>query len=278
MIKLEVNCSEVPVEFFTFSGGEEQVKIDTSALEKRIQVVEVFAHIKSSKEVMQLVLLTDAIRRLSDNGNVRYYLNMPYVPYARQDRVMEEGEALSIKAFSSIINGLKYDRVFVSDPHSDVTAAVLDNLAVQDQTACFFETMGDYIFTGGVDNNLVVAPDAGARKKAAKIAKCLGFNIIEAGKSRDVKTGQITGTEVYGDVSGKDCLIVDDIADGMATFIYLGEELKKRGAGKVVLFVTHGIFAKGIDIALGKIDEIYCFNPWIENIEGRNVNNIYRTL
>lgn len=266
MIKLEVNCSEVPVEFFTFSGGEEQVKIDTSALEKRIQVVEVFAHIKSSKEVMQLVLLTDAIRRLSDNGNVRYYLNMPYVPYARQDRVMEEGEALSIKAFSSIINGLKYDRVFVSDPHSDVTAAVLDNLVIKDQTECFIETLNDswnkpFRLT---KDTLIVAPDSGSRKKAAKTAKYYGLNLVEAGKVRDVSTGNITGTEVYGDVTGRDCLILDDLCDGGMTFIKLGQELKAKGATKVILYVTHGLFSKGKDVFKGSVDEVICLYDWTE--------------
>lgn len=271
MIKLEVNMQSVPLKFITFSGGEEQVVIDPDNDfgifdQIRVQVVEVIAHIKSSKEVMQLVVLTDAIRRLSDNGNVRYYLNMPYVPYARQDRVMQPGEALSIKAFASIINGLKYDRVFISDPHSDVTAVVIENLVVQDQTACFFEAIDQSNDLRRKQSHeiLVVAPDAGARKKAAKTAKHFGWDLVEAGKVRDVTTGAITGTEVYGDVAGRDCLILDDICDGGMTFIKLGEALKAKGAARVRLYVTHGIFSKGKDVFKGSVDEVICLHDWTE--------------
>ena len=66
-------------------------------------------------------------------------------------------------------------------------------------------------------------------------------------KTRDVMTGKITGFEVYADdLKGKSCIIVDDICDGGGTFAGLAIELRKKGARKVHLIVTHGTFSKGL--------------------------------
>lgn len=263
MLKLEINLQEVPVKFFTFNGGEEQVVIDMSLVPEEPMTVEITAHLKSSIDVMRLVVLADAIRRI-ENYNAKFYLTMPYVPYARQDRVMQEGEALAIKSFANIINSLKFDAVLISDPHSPVTEAVLDNLVIRDQTDCFKQAVSEkFIFLS--DDIVVIAPDAGARKKAAKTAKHYNWELIEAGKTRDVSTGEITGTEIYGDVAGKDCLILDDLCDGGMTFIKLGEALKAKGASNVRLYVTHGIFAKGKEVFKGNVDQIICLYDWTEN-------------
>lgn len=81
-------------------------------------------------------------------------------------------------------------------------------------------------------------------------------------KARNVQTGEITGTEVYGDVKDKVVLIIDDICDGGRTFIELGKVLKERGASKVILYVTHGIFSQGKQVFEGIIDEVYAKHDW----------------
>ena len=72
-------------------------------------------------------------------------------------------------------------------------------------------------------------------------------------------TGNITKTTVlHDDFGGKDCVIVDDICDGGRTFIELAKVLKERGAGKIGLFVTHGIFSQGVGVLFDNgIDFIY---------------------
>ena len=72
----------------------------------------------SADDVMTLVMISDALRQMDVK---EILLTMPYVPYARQDRVCNPGEAFSIKAFSRIINSLEFSSVVVYDPHSDVT-------------------------------------------------------------------------------------------------------------------------------------------------------------
>ncbi|HBT0444870.1 TPA: ribose-phosphate pyrophosphokinase [Klebsiella pneumoniae] len=265
-VELKLNNLVIPVDHFTFKGGEEQVKIDLNHAPKgSIGFVDITAKIKNSTDVMALAMLVDACSRLENlDVHAEFTLNLPYIPYARQDRVMQPGEALSIKVFANIINSLGFDKVIVDDPHSDVSAALLNNVKIrgQHQLVSEVKALGQFLNS----NFVVVAPDAGARKKAQKVADGLRLPLVEAGKVRDVRTGEITGTAVFGDVTGRKCLIVDDIIDGGRTFIALAQALKEKGADYVVLYGTHGIFSYGKQVILeGGVDEIYAYHDWTEN-------------
>ena len=162
---------------------------------------------------MQLLLLTDAVRRVVPN--VPLHLNMPYVPYARQDRVCNPGEALSAKVFCDLINGQAYASVTIADPHSDVVPALLDRVSVVDASVMLAEVLQQSAFARGVT---LLAPDAGARKRVQQLAKKLEVeHIAFADKVRDTKTGRISGTSVSSDLPHLPILVVDDICDGGRT-------------------------------------------------------------
>jgi len=263
-IELRLNNLQVPVEYFTFKGGEEQVKIDTKYAPKGvISFVDITAKIKNSTDVMVLALLVDACSRIENLDNhAQFTLYLPYIPYARQDRVMQPGEALSIKVFANLVNALHFDKVIVDDPHSDVSAALINNVRIRDQSILIAE-FHDQL--AGKDVT-IIAPDAGARKKSQKVSERLRLPLVEAGKVRDVKTNEIAGTAVFGDVEGRECVIVDDICDGGRTFIALAQALKEKGAKRVILYVTHGIFSFGKQVILdGGVDEIYAYHDWTKN-------------
>ena len=260
-IELRLNKLVVPVDHFTFKGGEEQVKIDMAHAPKGgIGFVDITAKIKNSTDVMALAMLVDACSRLEGlHNHAEFTLHLPYIPYARQDRVMNPGEALSIKVFANIVNSLGFDKVIVDDPHSDVSAALLNNVQIRGQEILVAE-FHDHL--AGKDVT-IVAPDAGARKKAQKVADRMRLPLVEAGKVRDLKTNEITGTAIFGDVKDRECVIVDDICDGGRTFIALAQALKENGAKRVILYVTHGIFSFGKQIIRdGGVDEIYAYHDW----------------
>ena len=263
-LELRLNNLIVPVDHLTFKGGEEQVKIDLRHAPKgSIGFVDITAKIKNSTDVMALAMLVDACSRLEGlHNHAEFTLHLPYIPYARQDRVMNPGEALSIKVFANIVNSLGFDKIIVDDPHSDVSAALLNNVKIRGQDALIAE-----FHEGLVGKDVViVAPDAGARKKAQKVSDRLRLPLVEAGKVRDLKTNEITGTAVFGDVEGRECVIVDDICDGGRTFIALAQALKAKGAKRVILYVTHGIFSFGKEVIYeGGVDEIYAYHDWTEN-------------
>lgn len=269
MIKL-YDLSDNPIEFkrFTFPGGEVGVKllnIDSWRLAAPLETVFIEAHLTSAEEIIDLMMLKDALNRF---GVERINLFMPYVPYGRQDRVCDKGEAFSLKVFAGLINNLGFNRVVVADPHSEVTGALFDRLEVISQQN-IINRFQPFLarMVGGSDRRpedtpIFVSPDAGANKKTASIAGYFSrSSFIRADKLRDLSTGKIVETIVYAtddEIKGRTFVIVDDICDGGASFTAIAKALKTRGAKTVILYVTHGIFSKGIDTLLQNgIDEIF---------------------
>jgi ribose-phosphate pyrophosphokinase len=240
--------NEIQYQTFTFAGGEPHIKISTS---ESIQQVMITHRLNRFNDLGVLCLAVDALKRM---GVEKIAIFIPYFPASRQDRVMVAGEPLSVKVYADIINNLKANRVYIFDPHSEVTPALLNNCTVL-VNHNYIRTVVSMINTGCK----LVAPDGGALKKIYKLSEYLqGADIIECSKSRDVKTGKLSGFKVQGeDLQGADCLVVDDICDGGGTFIGLGEELKKKGAGKLYLAVSHGIFSKGFQQLLDIYERIF---------------------
>ena len=106
---------------------------------------------------------------------------------------------------------------------------------------------------------VVVSPDAGAYKKIFKTCENVGFKggLVLCNKVRNLSTNEIIKITFDGDVEGKNCVIIDDICDGGRTSIELGKQLKEKGASRVFLFVTHGIFSYGEEPLMGIIDHVY---------------------
>ena len=256
--------SYIPYQLLKFSGGELQPKLHET-IGKREEIT-ITAHLVSSDTIMELVLLVDAIRRAGGKG-VRIHLMCPYLPYARQDRVCAVGESLAIKVMCDIINSMNFETVTVWDVHSDVSMALLDNSYNVHQK--FFVKKVNWT------NTVLVAPDAGAIKKTLEIAKELSMPMVRADKVRSVEDGSITGTIVYSEsVGDKDFLIVDDLCDGGRTFIELAKVLRPLTTGKIYLYVTHGIFSKGLNVFDGLLDGVYTACPF----PGVDINNPILTV
>lgn len=241
---------------FVFPGGEVQVSIDLLA-DGLLRVV-IDADLRSSDDVMSLLMLTDAIRRQVPATPID--LNLPYVPYARQDRVCNPGEALAAKVFCQLINAQGYATVTILDPHSDVVPALLDCVRVVDASVPLRSVVDRAEFANGIT---LLAPDAGARKRVLGLAKKLGIeSVVFAEKVRCTKTGAITGVSVPDNLPDQPVLVVDDICDGGRTFLELAAVLRKVSAQPLYLYVTHGIFSKGVEALLKDYERLYTTNDW----------------
>lgn len=237
-----------------FSGGEVQVKLTYRPL--GFDYIWIEALLFNSNDIMELFLLTDAIRRQYVHEKPPIKALIPYFPYARQDRVCAKGESLSLSIMASLINSQDYAVVEVWDAHSDVSLAMLNNVINVHQSS--------FLHLVPKDNVVLVSPDAGAIKKTSEAAKAYGLPMVIASKIRDVNTGEITGTEVHSEhIGDKDFLIVDDLCDGGKTFVELAKKLEPLTNGKIKLYVTHGIFSKGLDVLVDAgISDIYTVNPF----------------
>ena len=235
-----------------FPGGEVFIQLYRYTCSE-VDFVQIRAALESAADIMELLMVTDAVKR--EYPGTPVYLVCPYLPYARQDRVSNEGESLSIRVMCDLINSMNFSSVEIWDAHSDVSLALLNNVkhTKQEQLAYATACSREYV---------LVSPDTGATKKTFALGCKTGRTVLQAHKHRDTGTGEISGTRVDPSYfpPAQDFLIVDDICDGGRTFIELARVLKGRTTGCVDLYVTHGIFSKGFEKFDGLIDTVYCAN------------------
>lgn len=239
-------CSDgEPVGFkaWSFPGGEQHVRIEKS-WEVDGRHVSVRSPLRSSDDIMQLALVADAIR--AAGGTPHAFI--PYMPYARQDRVASPGDPHSLRVFTKMLATCGFESIETFWPHSDVVEALVPGIHINRGRHFLVWVLRQ------LSGLTVVSPDAGSLKKIMAI---YDGEIIVGSKMRDPETGRLSKASFVGDVAGKSLLIVDDICDGGATFIELAKVLRAGGAREVFLAVAHGIFSKGIDVLLEHLDGVY---------------------
>ena len=271
MIKL--NGQEI--NYGKFSGGEVYFKIESPEdIESEIVYQPgvpntITANITNSDEVFVLMnlknVLDNVIARSPSLIDSRVILYMPYLPYARHDRPMHNFDSHGLKVFCNLINSLNFHNVVIHDCHSDVGIGLLNNCVNVSQDRLLSDFSDNILQINNID--YIIAPDNGAVKKASKIAEEFQLPLITCLKERDLATGHIIKYRILDLIEkpGK-ALIVDDICDGGATFNILAKSLKKdTPVTEISLYVTHGIFSKGLDELFENIDHIYSYHPWIKD-------------
>ncbi|WDS62137.1 ribose-phosphate pyrophosphokinase [Pseudomonas phage D6] len=248
----------------------------------------IVAALPDAAAAWSLIMAVNAIRENAVVANPQITLDIGYMPYARQDRVCNPGEANSAKAFAHVINSLNVERVVLTDPHSDVMGSVVNNARIFSLNDLFRKYMLDYSSDERIipANTVLVAPDAGARKKVESLAKEFGFKgIVYANKVRNTRDGKILRTTVDSYVCGDEVmdledlkdqhlLVVDDICDGGRTFTELAKVLKPYDLGILSLYVTHGIFSAGVNVLTDVFDKVYTMNTYHVDLPERENNPV----
>ncbi|ATN92907.1 hypothetical protein QGX11_gp144 [Pseudomonas phage PPSC2] len=252
----------VSISTMKFPGGEVGVNINTGSmdwidgLKTSTHTIDLVAKIQNSDQLMAMFLATDALRRVYPEAKID--LIIPYFPYARQDRVCNDGEALSVKVVAALINTQNYASVVVVDPHSPVLVAALDRCHVVDQYQVFGQIKKDW------SEWTLIAPDMGAAKKVEDFAKRVrAKDVLYFNKTRELSTGKITGMKMLNPeilTGSNKLLILDDICDGGRTFVELYQAFDSPAHINyecLELAVSHGIFSKGVDVLTTIFDHVY---------------------
>ncbi len=193
----------------------------------------------ANDHLMELLIMIDAMRRSSAR---RITAVLPYFGYARQDRKPGPRTPISAKLVANIITTAGADRVLTLDLHAG-------------QIQGFFDIPTDNLFAVPVfgrdivrhyntNNVVVVSPDVGGVVRARALAKRLETQLAIVDKRRD-KPGESEVMNVIGDVSGKDCILIDDIVDSGGTLCNGADALLEKGATSVTAYITHGVLSSG---------------------------------
>lgn len=246
MLRLTLDDHEL-IDIIKFPDGHQHLRL------KRPASQYLFRHVTVSIKSFDDLFLLAQFRELLPHIDILY---INYLLAARCDRKFSDGEALDLKIVTNFINGLKFRQVIVLKPHSDVSLALLDNATSRTKTSELFIAC---LELNRLASYSIISPDAGASKW---IEKELGrTDIIQCSKDRDILSGEIKGIKIP-EQPRENCIIVDDLCDGGATFINIAKQLKSIGVANVYLVVNHGIFSKGFDVFTGLVDKIYCTNSF----------------
>lgn len=261
MITIKADNVDIPVKQVRFSDGASnlQLLVPTGFIPKSYMSITVDPTTPCDEVLWEVLLARSAVKNYLPG--VETLLTLKYLPNARADRAFEAGNIVPLHVFMQAIYPL-FDTIFLTDPHSDYVKTLFgDKLNIKEQYSCFLDTMQD-IQSGDV----IVSPDKGSLAKCEKLQQKLSYKykavrVVVASKKRDTATGKIIETTLPEDcdVVGKRCIIVDDILDGGGTFIPLAFALREAGAASVELYVTHGIFAGGLDIFKNVIDKLHVY-------------------
>ena len=222
--------------------------------------------------LMELLLLADTLRRSSAR---RITAVIPYFGYARQDRRATGRTPISAKLVANMIAAAGVNRVITLDLHTD-------------QIQGFFDIPTDNLYSAPVmtrdieqhydiENLMVVSPDVGGVARARAIAKRIGTDLAIVDKRRP-RAGVSEVMNIIGDVSGKSCLLVDDIVDSGGTLINAAEALLISGAKDVSAYITHGVLSEGACERIGasQLKELVVTDSIHETEAQRETPNIRR--
>lgn len=182
-----------------------------------------------------------SLRRLRPRALI--YLNVPYLPYGRQDKEVSNTTTFNLWMLGDLLNPLKLAEVRSLDAHNPEAAHfIIHNFVNQEPTDLHARAIKEHL------PNVLIFPDEGAERRYRHLGV---FPKIVMEKTRDQASGIITGHQIKSSTSenrspGLKFLIVDDICDGGATFVSIAEMIHRTyREAKIWLFVTHGIFSQG---------------------------------
>jgi ribose-phosphate pyrophosphokinase len=220
-----------------FSDGEIAFEVEENVRGKEIFVIQPTCS-PTNENLMELLVMIDAIKRAS---SAKITAVMPYYGYARQDRRTRSARvSISAKLVAKMIEQAGANSILTIDLHADQIQGFFD--IPVDNVYSSPLLLGD-IWRQQYKNLIVVSPDVGGVVRARALAKRLGDADLAIIDKRRPRANVSEVMHIIGDVSGRTCILVDDIVDTAGTLCHAASALKKHGATKVVAYCTHAVLS-----------------------------------
>ncbi len=256
-----------------FADGEIRVKVPENVRRRHVYIIQPTCP-PVNTSVMELILMIDAIKRSSADEITAI---IPYFGYSRQDRKEMPRVPISASVVANILTNAGADRILTLDIHSEQAQGFIkqawDNL------------YGSYALIPELKKRklkhaVAASPDKGGLHRATVYARLLGIkDIALVYKERDIKLNDTSkAMAMIGDVDGRDVLLVDDMIASGGTIVHAAEYLKQRGAKRVIVCTTHGLFSGDAlqIIQKSSIDEVIATDTIPAQEKERGVTKISR--
>lgn len=218
-----------------FADGEILVEIGESVRGKDVFIVQSTSN-PVTENLMEILVLADALKRASAKEITAI---MPYFGYARQDRKAKPRQPITSRLVADLLTVAGVTRVVTIDLHAAQIQGFFD-IPVDEMQA--LPLICKYFKNKNIDDLCIVSPDHGGATRARKMSEALDCPIAIIDKRRPKpNVAEVMG--IIGDVSGKNCILVDDMIDTAGTIVAGASVLKEKGAKDVYIACTHGVLS-----------------------------------
>ena len=222
------------IEVSSFSDGEISIHIEETVRGRDLFIIQSTCT-PVNDNLMELLIMIDAAKRASAG---RITAVIPYFGYARQDRKARSRDPITAKLVANLITAAGADRVLTMDLHAEQIQGFFD---IPVDNLLGGPTLYNYFAREG-NIDVVVSPDIGSVKRARKVAEKFGVPIAIIDKRRP-KANVMEVMNIIGDVSGKRCLMIDDMIDTAGTICQGAQALADHGAKEVYACCTHAVLS-----------------------------------
>jgi ribose-phosphate pyrophosphokinase len=223
---------KVPVVHKTFPDGESYVRLEGNVQNEHVAIVQTTSTAQDAR-LMQLAFMANAAKR---NGARKVTAVVPYLAYARQDKIFLQGEGISIETIAAMLNAAGVDALVTVNIHAE---NALSRFPFPAETLSAIPLLAEHFVQKGCREAFALAPDKGAMYIAEQAQAVLGGEAGHLDKQRDRHTGQTIQTAKHLNVEGKTVIIFDDIISTGGTIVGAAKILREQGATRVFAACVH---------------------------------------
>ncbi len=225
----------VPVASKIFPDGESYVRLEGNVQGESVAIVQTTCPPMQDGRLFQLAFMADAAKR---SGASEITAVVPYLAYARQDKMCLSGEGVSVETIARMLKAAGIDEFLTVNIHSEPS---MKQFPFPSKTVSAIPLIAKYFVEKGYKGAYALSPDKGAMYIAQQAQSVLGGECGHLNKTRDRYTGQTVQTGEGLNVKGKSAIILDDIISTGGTIVGAAKILREQGVAHVFCGCVHGL-------------------------------------